>query len=511
MKITLADPTRNNAPTDLLIEPVFEGEIARSTARNRDLSSLDAAVRGLLLRAAAEESFRGASEQLFAFATQEKLPARRIVLLGLGKREDFTPEVLRQAAARAVKSAPRVSAKRATLRLPHVLDLAAELRAAAEGALLGAYRFDKYKSGGPDQPGHPLAELVILVAGAAGAGGAALKRELAFAEATAKAVTFARDLVNEPASEMTPSRLASEARALGKRAGLRVTVLSRAQIAKLRMGMFLGVSQGSAEEPQLIQVAYEPRGARKRSKAGTVAIVGKAITFDSGGLSLKTSEQMMDMKTDMAGSAAALGAMQLCAVLKPDFPVHAYMGACENMPDGRAYKLGDVLRARNGKTVEITNTDAEGRLVLGDMLTYAAESKPAVLVDLATLTGACMVALGHWTMGAFGRHEGAMAEVLGAAGWAGEDAWRLPLTPWVKDTLKSDIADMRNAGERFGGAIAAAHFLSDFVGDTPWVHLDIAGPAFLSKDRGYLPKGATGVGVRTLGALIRRRMERDER
>src|SRR5262249_53255251 len=250
---------------------------------------------------------------------------------------------------------------------------------------------------------------------------------------------------------MTPSRLAAEARALGKRAGLTVSVLSRPQIAKLGMGMFLGVSQGSHEEPQLIEVSYEPsKAARKRAKAGAVAIVGKAITFDSGGRWLKTSEQMMDMKTDMAGSAAALGAMQLCAVLAPEFPVRAYMGACENMPDGRAYKLGDVLRARNKKTVEITNIDAEGRLVLGDVLTYAAESKPDVLVDLATLTGACMVALGHWTMGAFGRNEGAMTEVLEAASWAGEDAWRLPLTPWVKDTLKSDIADMRNAGERFG-------------------------------------------------------------
>jgi leucyl aminopeptidase len=509
MKITLADPARDNAATDLLIEPVFEGEVARSPHRNRALSRLDAALGGLLLRAAAEESFRGSSEQLFSFATQGKLPAKRVVLLGLGKRAEYTPEVLRQAAARAVKSASRVSAKRAMLRLPQVHEASDELRAVAEGALLGVYRFDKYKSERPDHPVVPLAELGILLPGASSA---TLKRELAIAEATAGAVNLARDLVNEPASEMTPSRLAAEARALGKRNGLKVTVLAKAQIAKLRMGMFLGVSQGSVEEPQLIHVAYEPSAAaRKRSKSGTVAIVGKAITFDSGGLSLKTSEQMMDMKTDMAGSAAALGAMQLCATLKPDFPVHAYMGACENMPDGRAYKLGDVLRARNGKTVEITNTDAEGRLVLGDILTYAAESKPAVMVDLATLTGACMVALGHWTMGTFGRHEGAVAEVLGAAGWAGEDAWRLPLTPWVKDTLKSDIADMRNAGERFGGAIAAAHFLSDFVGDTPWVHLDIAGPAFLSKDRGYLPKGATGVGVRTLGALIRRRMEAPQR
>jgi leucyl aminopeptidase len=505
MKITFADPNQDERPTDLRIEPLFESEQG-ARGRNEALSRLDAASDGLLLRSVAEESFRGGSEQVLLFPMPGGRPAKRVLLLGLGKRADYLPETLRHAVARAVKTASKVSAKRAVIRLPRGVETVAEVRAACEGALLGAYRFDKYKSERPDPPAEPLADLILLVPGGRSS---TLQQELSIAEATAKAVNFARDLVNEPASEMTPGRLAAEARALGKRAGLTVSVLSRPQIAKLGMGMFLGVSQGSHEEPQLIQVSYEPRkAARKRAKSGAVAIVGKAITFDSGGLSLKTSEQMMDMKTDMAGSAAALGAMQLCATLAPAFPVHAYMGACENMPDGRAYKLGDVLRARNKKTVEITNTDAEGRLVLGDILTYAAESKPDVLVDLATLTGACMVALGHWTMGAFGRNEGAVAEVLGAASWAGEDAWRLPLTPWVKDTLKSDIADMRNAGERFGGAIAAAHFLSDFVGDTPWVHLDIAGPAFLSKARGYLPKGATGVGVRTLGALIRRRMGR---
>jgi leucyl aminopeptidase len=414
--------------------------------------------------------------------------------------------VLRQAAARAVKRSQQVSAKKARLRLPGVAEAHAELRAAAEGALLGAYRFDKYKSRSGDDQASPLAELTLLLPEA---GTPSVRRELQLAEALAQAVVLARDLVNEPASLMTPGRLAAEARALARRAGLRIEILSRTQIARLRMGMFLGVAQGSAEAPQLIHLTYEPsrRATRKGRQGEAVAIVGKAITFDSGGLSLKTSEQMMDMKTDMAGAAAALGAMQFCAALQPPFPVHAYMGACENMPDGRAYKLGDVLRARNGKTVEITNTDAEGRLVLGDVLTYAAEAKPAVIVDLATLTGACVVALGHWTMGAFGEKEEAVAEVLAAAAAAGEDAWRLPLTPWVKDTLKSEVADMKNAGERFGGAIAAAHFLSEFVGETPWVHLDIAGPAFLAKDRGYLPKGATGVGVRTLGELIRRRME----
>ncbi len=506
MKIILHEDAPETAATDVLIDFVFEGDVSKTAALPRSLGRLDRALNGALLQATQDESFRGAREQICIVHGQGRLTARRVVLVGLGPRGDYSPEVLRQAAARGAKGALHVSAKRALMRLPHRANPAAEVRAAAEGALLGVYRFDKYKSRPKDQPQRRLDTLGLLVAGAPNA---ALKRELALAEAMAEAVVFARNLVNEPASEMTPSRLAAEARAMAKRCGLGIEVLSKAQITGLRMGMFLGVAQGSPQAPQLIHLTYRPKGAsaKKRGAKDSVAIVGKAITFDSGGLSLKTSEQMMDMKTDMAGAAAALGAMQFCAALRPDFPVHAYMGACENMPDGSAYKLGDVLRARNGKTVEITNTDAEGRLVLGDVLTYAAESKPGVLVDLATLTGACVVALGHWTVGAFGKQEAAVAEVLAAAAASGEDAWRLPMVPWVKDTLKSEIADMRNAGERFGGAIAAAHFLSEFVGETPWVHLDIAGPAFLAKDRGYLPKGATGVGVRTLGELIRRRME----
>jgi leucyl aminopeptidase len=211
------------------------------------------------------------------------------------------------------------------------------------------------------------------------------------------------------------------------------------------------------------------------------------------------------MKTDMAGSAAVLGAMKVIGALKPPFPVHAFIGACENMPSGTAYRPGDVLVSRLGKTVEITNTDAEGRLVLGDILTWAAEHEPEQIIDLATLTGACMVALGHYIVGAFGDDEEAMQAVLGAAWSAGEELWRMPIHDLQKDALRSEIADMKNSGERWGGAINAAHFLREFVGETPWVHLDIAGPSQSPKERGYFGKGATGVGVRTLVELVRRR------
>ncbi len=236
------------------------------------------------------------------------------------------------------------------------------------------------------------------------------------------------------------------------------------------MGMFLGVAQGSNEPPKLIHVWHPgSRSGSKKGASGGLAFIGKAITFDSGGLSLKTNEGMLDMKTDMAGSAAVLGAMREVAELAPPFPVHAYMGACENMPSGTAYKLGDVLRARNGRTVEINNTDAEGRLVLGDMLSYAAERKPDAMVDVATLTGACMVALGYWTAGAFGQNARFMGEVLEAAGAAGEDIWQLPMVPWVKESLKSDdLADMRKHRRiDLGGAISAAHFLKEFTWARP--------------------------------------------
>jgi leucyl aminopeptidase len=312
-------------------------------------------------------------------------------------------------------------------------------------------------------------------------------------------VAKARDLINEPAANMTPRRMEEEARALAKAHGLTVDVLGPERCRELGMGMFLAVSQGSVEEPRFIHLSYKPAGARKR-----VAIVGKGVTFDSGGLSLKPTESMVTMNTDMAGSAAVLGAMSVVAALRPDVPVHAVLGACENMPGGRAYKPSDVLTAYDGQTVEITNTDAEGRLVLGDVLAWAKDTlEPGAMVDVATLTGACMVALGHHTTGAFGPDGPCIDAVLAAAREAGEDVWRLPLTEAVKENLESSVADMKNSGERWGGAIAAAHFLHAFVGDVPWTHLDIAGPAHAGKERGYVTKGGTGVAVRTLVELVR--------
>ena len=266
--------------------------------------------------------------------------------------------------------------------------------------------------------------------------------------------------------------------------------------------MFLGVTRGSVEPPRLVKVSWTPRGAAARRRP--LVLVGKAITFDSGGLSLKPTDSMVTMNTDMAGSAAVLAAMRVVATLKPAFPVHAVLGACENMPGGRAYKPSDVLVAYDGQTVEITNTDAEGRLVLGDVLAWARKTlDPAAMVDVATLTGACMVALGMTTAGLFGPDGKVADAVLAAARAAGEDVWRMPMTDALKEQLKSDRADMKNTGERWGGAISAAHFLHAFAKDTPWAHLDIAGPSHATKECGYIAKGGTGFAVRTLVELVR--------
>jgi leucyl aminopeptidase len=506
MKFELIDDgDASKARAGLLVLPLFDSELLGGRNGSAPLAQVDAALDGLLLDAAQREGFKAKADQSWVLHTHGKLGVERIMLVGLGPRARFAPEVLRLAIGRAVKAAQRAKTREIAIAVPSSGDSEQDnVRAVVEGALLGQYRFDRYRTQARDERvDADIGSARILLPN--GPDTRSLDPAVRLGEVVSEATNWARDLVNEPAGVMTPKRLAAEARSLAK-LGLQVTVRGRRQIEALKMGMFLGVAQGSEQEPQLIEVAYAPKrsGVAERSE---VALVGKAITFDSGGLSLKTAEGMVDMKTDMAGAAAVLGAMRAVAALEPPFAVRAYMGACENMPSGTAYRPGDVLVSRLGKTVEITNTDAEGRLVLGDVLTLASEQKPAVLIDLATLTGACMIALGHYIVGAFGEDDAAVNEVLDAAKSAGEEMWRMPLFELQKDALRSEVADMKNAGERWGGAINAAIFLREFVGGVPWVHLDIAGPSQSPKERGYFAKGATGVGVRTLVEFIRRRGE----
>jgi leucyl aminopeptidase len=464
------------------------------------VGEVNQALGGALLRAAHEEGFRGKPDQTFLFHTHGRLSAARVALVGTGPKARTDAEALRQAAGRAVKAAQRMRARSVAIAVPGNPD--ETLAPVAEGAALGAYRFDRYRTDGRDE--RVDLETVRLVLADGAARSRTLADRLTRVLQVAEAANFARTLVNEPAGQLTPEALAEEASRVGKAHRLEVRVSGPRELKKLRMGMFSAVGQGSQNTPRLVEIAYRPRKA-SAARAAPVALVGKAITFDSGGLSLKTAEGMADMKTDMAGSAAVLGAMQLAAELEPPFPVLGYLGAAENMPSGTAYRPGDILVSRLGKTVEVTNTDAEGRLVLGDVLAYAVEQKPAALIDLATLTGACVVALGNWVGGLFSNHDALADELLGAAARAGESFWRLPLVDLQKETLRSEVADMKNAGERWGGAISAAVFLREFVGDTPWAHLDIAGPSQAPRERGYQGKGATGIGVRTLAELLSRR------
>ncbi len=503
MKFTWAQGDVRKVDVDVLVLPLFDGDLAAG-AQPAPLVAADKALKGLLLATAKEEGFKGKGEQQLLLHTHGKLKASRVMLLGLSSRGRFEPEVLRLAAGRAVKAVNKLKLSKVAFYLPATRVFEGCVKAAVEGLTLGAYRFDRYRTTNKDERGSPRVSEVAFVLPEDQPKTAALDETVELAERLADATNWARDLVNEPAGVLTPKRLAEAAEEAGKDAGLKVTVGGRKEIERLKMGMFLGVAQGSAQEPQLLHLTYTPRNP-KHAKRQPVALVGKAITFDSGGLSLKTAEGMVDMKTDMAGSAAVLAAMRVIGHLAPPFPVHAFIGACENMPSGTAYRPGDILISRLGKTVEITNTDAEGRLVLGDILAWANEHKPAALIDLATLTGACMVALGHYIVGAFGQDDPLMWSVLESAKAAGEELWRMPISDMQKDALRSEVADMKNSGERFGGAINAAWFLREFVGDTPWVHLDIAGPSQSPKERGYYSKGATGVGVRTLVEFIRKR------
>jgi leucyl aminopeptidase len=467
---------------------------------NGAVAEVNQALSGQLVRAATEEGFRGKVDQTFVLHTHGRLPAARVVLVGTGPRNRMDAEALRQAAGRGVKAAQKLRARSVAMAVPG--NPSESLRPVAEGAALGAYRFDQYRTEGREERVPLEAVRFLLPDGAARA--RAMDEQLERVLHVTEAANLARTLVNEPAGQLTPEALAEEASRVAKGRGLEVRVSGPNELKKLRMGMFSAVGQGSQNTPRLIEISYRPKKASE-AKARPVALVGKAITFDSGGLSLKSVENMADMKSDMAGSAAVLGALQVSAELAPPFPVLGYLGAAENMPGGASYRPGDILVSRLGKTVEVTNTDAEGRLVLGDVLAYAVEQRPAALVDLATLTGACVVALGHWVGGLFSNNDALADELLSAAGRAGESFWRLPLVDMQRETLRSDVADMKNLGERWGGAITAAVFLREFVGDTPWAHLDIAGPALAPRERGYQGRGATGVGVRTLGAFLEAR------
>ncbi len=494
---------------DALALPVFEEEVRGGGAGR--LKALDRLLAGRLFEAIRAERFEGKPGQELALPTLGRARAGRVILLGLGRRGESLAraaadgfEALRMAAGAAARAVAKKGVRSLAVALPDGdgAGVPAAARAAAEGALLGAYEFVRYKT----EEKRPTALAAVKIAVPVDLERARdVKDALLVAGEIGRAVAWARDLVNLGPADCTPTLLADAASALAREAGLACRVRGPKEIAALGMGMFLGVTRGSAEPPRLVTVSYAPRSAAARRRR-PVVLVGKAITFDSGGLSLKPTESMVTMNTDMAGSAAVLGALRVVAALEPELPVHAVLGACENMPGGRAYKPSDVLVAHDGQTVEITNTDAEGRLVLGDVLSWSAKTfEPAAMIDVATLTGACMVGLGMTTAGLFGPDGPVVDGMLAAARASGEEVWRLPMVESLKEQLKSERADMKNTGERWGGAITAAHFLHAFAKETPWAHLDIAGPSHATKERGYVAKGGTGFGIRTLVEFVRAR------
>jgi leucyl aminopeptidase len=494
MKFTLfseGDAALGGLQCDLLAIPLAKKSFNESEAFNALNQRLD----GLLTRVVEEERFQGKPLQTLMVHSHGKAGAKRILLVGIGDGEN--PADLRHAAAKAAKAARSSSAAKLAFALPAKTrdDRAAQF--VAEGILLGRYRFDRYLSS--EESRRPdLLEEIVIVSGPSSTGdfAAAARR----AEIVAEAVTRARDLVNEPASAATPTRMAAEAQSLAERHGMTVEILGPEKCRELGMGMFLGVAQGSDEEPRFIHLTYKPKTPAKKR----VCLVGKGVTFDSGGLSLKPSQAMEDMKTDMAGAAAVISAMGALAALEAPVEVHAFAACTENMPSGKAYKLGDVLRSMAGKTVEINNTDAEGRLTLGDALTYALKLEPDEIFDFATLTGACIVALGPHVAGVMSNNPDLASRFLAAAKSTGEDMWQLPLPERLRDQLKSEVADMKNTGERWGGALTAGIFLREFVGETPWVHVDIAGPSSADKEYGAIGKGGTGFPVATIVEYLTR-------
>jgi leucyl aminopeptidase len=460
-----------------------------------DEPGLDEATASELFGARTRGEFTGKAYDVFVTGVRAGgWKADRLIVVGAGKRRDFTADVLRRAVITGTLAARQ---RRATsLAVVHrpapSIDTNRAVQAIAEGVCLGNFDGRSYKT--DEEPRTWIASATIGVAGDAADLGAALERGRLLGDYTNRA----RTLSNAPGNELTPIVFAERARAIATEAGLKVEVLDETQIATLNMGLLLGVARGSNEPPRVVVLRYEP----KHPVAGVVlGLIGKGITFDTGGISIKPAENMDKMKDDMSGGAAVVCAMAAMAALGAPVRCVGVIPMSENMPNGRAVKPGDVLTSAEGKTVEVINTDAEGRLILGDGLWYARQLGATHLIDIATLTGACVVALGKTTSGLFGTPPEWVEQVRAASERAGDRSWPMPVFDDYKEQLKSDIADFTNTGGRAGGAITGALFIKEFAGDLPWVHIDIAGTAWAEDAKPYQPKGATGVGVRTLVEL----------
>jgi len=491
MEIIIQHGELAHIPCDVLIVNLFEGVTTPGGATG----AVDQALSGWITMRIAQAQFKGKARSVLEIPTFGKIPAKIVLVVGLGKADQFSLEDVRQAAGTAMKHAKSLKAETVATLLhgAGIAGLPAEgcTQAVVEGSLLGDYSFGKYLS--PPEDGMVSIQRLLIVER-----NAAKLPEIEEGAATgriiAEAVTMARDLINEPPDVVTPAFLAQSAQALAAEYGFFCEVWDETRIASERMHCLSMVGRGAINPPRFIRMEYTPQREAKQH----ICLIGKGLCYDSGGLSLKPGDSMRHMKSDMSGGAAVLAVMRIISQLHPAAAVTGLIPACENMIDGGAYKVDDILRARNGKTIEIDNTDAEGRLVLADALSYAAEHKFDATIDIATLTGGCVVALSRVWTGVMGNNQVLIDQLIAAGHEVGEKMWMLPFDQEVRDLLDSDIADIKNADGREATAIQGGMFLQEFAGTQPWVHLDIAGTSFLDKPRAYEQKGATGVPTRTL-------------
>jgi leucyl aminopeptidase len=483
-----------DSQADTLIINLFEGVTDPAGATGAVDQAVDGAVHDLIDGG----DFTGKAGEIAVLYPRGTIPARRVLVVGLGKPEKLTLEVVRRAAAVAIKRAADLNAQHVASIVHGAgiggLELAGATRATVEGTLLAGYRFAAQKK---KEPANEVAKFTIMEMDAGRIG--TIQDAVAVAEATVAGVNLARDLVNMPPNEATPTRLAQTAQTIAHDHGMVITIGDREWAAEHEMGAYLAVAKGAGEPPKFIVLEHNG----ERSDWPAVVLVGKGITFDTGGISIKPSERMGDMKSDMGGAAAVLGVMEATGRLKLPLRVIGITPCTENMPDANAYRPADVITASNGKTIEIISTDAEGRLILADALVYAQRYKPAAVIDLATLTGACVVALGAGVAaGIFANDDELRDKLLAASENSNERIWPMPLYEDYRRSIDSEVADMKNSGGRFGGVGTSAIFLKEFV-DYPWAHLDIAGMALTEKAKDYIPVGGTGFGVRLLVDFLR--------
>ncbi len=485
MEIKLRDAGAENLKADLLVLPVQEKQLEGPVLR-----MLDRRLKGKLRERIQAGRFTGSEGSLLLYPTSGMLRSSHLLLVGMGEGKELESDTWRKAAARARREAASIGAEDIAVFFAPEKDPEKTAGAIVEGMELASYQFNKYRS--ISKPLAAVKNLTLFKPGLKRS--ALLDKSIKMVQASIPGVYLARDLINEPPSITTARFLGEQAQRHCRGRGLSVEVWGKKKIAAMDLAGLLAVNQGSQEEPRFIIVRYKPSGKAKKK----VALIGKGITFDSGGLSLKSAKSMETMKLDMSGGAAVIGAMSRLPHLDLNIEVTGYVPTTDNLPGANAQKPGDVIRYLNGKTIEVLNTDAEGRLILADALALAAKEKPDYMINLATLTGACVVALGTEVAGIFSNHQPLVNQLIECARESGEKLWQLPLVKEYRDALKSSVADMKNIGGSHGGAITAALILQEFVNGVPWAHLDIAGPAFAEQDMAVCPKGGTGFGVRTL-------------